>query len=124
MRVSNDPERRRIIEAFIRSKKVDIVCLLETKLKEMTGGLIRSLGVGRYLDWASISAIGASGGILVFWDSRVFRLIGKKESQYTISYCFRTFDENFQWVFTRVYGPTDGDSKELFWEELGAIRGL
>ena len=80
--------------------------------------------MGRYLDWASISAIGASGGILVLWDFRVFRLIGKEESQYTISYRFRTFDENFQWVFTGVYGPIDGDSRELFWEELGAIRGL
>ena len=63
---ANDPEKRRIIKAFIRSKKVDIVRLQETKLKEMTGGLIRSLGVGRNLDWASISAVGASGGIVVF----------------------------------------------------------
>ena len=97
-----------------------IVCLQETKLKEMTRGLIRSLGVGRYLD----CAVGASGGIVVFWDSRVFQLIEEEESRYTISCRFRTFDENFQWVFTGVYGPTDGGSGELFWEELGAIRGL
>ena len=65
-RGENDLEKRRIIKAFIRSKKVDIVSLQETKLKKMTGGLIRSLGVGRYLDWASISAVGALGGIVVF----------------------------------------------------------
>ena len=40
--------------------------LARNKLKEMTEGLIRSLGVGRYLDWASISAVGASGGIVVY----------------------------------------------------------
>ena len=68
--------------------------------------------------------VGASGGIVVFWDSRVFQLIEEEESRYTISCRFRTFDENFQWVFTGVYGPTDGGSRELFWEELGAIRGL
>ena len=90
----------------------------------MTRGLIRSLGVGRYLDWASISVVGALGGIVVLWDSRVFQLIGKEESQYTISCRFRTFDENFKWVFIRVYGPTDCGSRELFWEELGAVRGL
>ena len=71
--------------------------------------------VGRYLDWASINAVGALGGILVFWDSRVFQLIGKEESRYTI---------NFQWVFTGVYGSTDGGSREMLWEKLGAIKGL
>ena len=50
VRSANDPEKRRIIKTFIRSKKVDIVCLQETKLKEMIRGIIRSLGVGRYLD--------------------------------------------------------------------------
>ena len=95
VRGANDPEKRRIIKAFIRSKKVDIVCLQETKLKEMTEGLIRSLGVGSYLDCASISEVGASD-IVVFWDSRVFQLIGKEESQYTISCRFRTCNENNQ----------------------------
>ena len=47
-RGANDLEKRRIIKAFIRSKEVDIVSLQETKLKKMTGGLIRSLG------WADI----------------------------------------------------------------------
>ena len=47
VRGANDPERRRIIKAFITSKKVNFISLEETKLKEMTGGLIRSLGVGK-----------------------------------------------------------------------------
>ena len=43
-----------------------MVCLEETKIIEMTTGLVRSLGVGRHLDWSTINSRGATGGILVF----------------------------------------------------------
>ncbi|RVW33333.1 putative ribonuclease H protein [Vitis vinifera] len=32
--------------------------------------------------------------------------------------------DGFLWTFTGVYGPTIKRHRELFWEELGAIRGL
>ena len=59
-------------KSFYKIQKGGHCLLARKKLKEMIGELIKSLGVGRYLDWASISAVGASAGIVVFWDSRVF----------------------------------------------------
>ncbi|RVW92613.1 hypothetical protein CK203_039393 [Vitis vinifera] len=32
--------------------------------------------------------------------------------------------DGFSWIFSGVYGPTLKRYRELFWEELGAIRGL
>ena len=64
---------------------MDIVCLQETKLKGTSSELVRSLGVGGFIKWASVDALGASGGILIMWDSRVFQLLEKEESQYTLS---------------------------------------
>ena len=60
----NDVNKRKVIKAFIKMQRVDVVCLQETKFKEVSTGLIRSLGVGRFLDWTALRAEGASGGIL------------------------------------------------------------
>ena len=50
VRGGNDRDKRKIIKLVIKSQMVDEVCLQETKIKEMTTGLVRSLGVGRHLD--------------------------------------------------------------------------
>ena len=50
VRGGNDRNKRKIIKLVIKSQMVDEVCLQETKIKEMTNGLVRSLGVGRHLD--------------------------------------------------------------------------
>ncbi|RVW58237.1 LINE-1 reverse transcriptase-like [Vitis vinifera] len=47
----------------------------ETKIQDMSKGIIRSLGVGRYLDWGAVDSRGAVGGIVVFWDNRVLDLV-------------------------------------------------
>ena len=42
----NDRNKRSLIKALIRSQKVDLVCLQETKMSQMSLGVVRSLGVG------------------------------------------------------------------------------
>ena len=63
-----------MIKALI-TQKADLVCLQETKIKSMNIGIVRSLGVDRFLDWGAMDAEGAAGEILVFWDKRVLELI-------------------------------------------------
>ena len=46
VRGANDRSKRKVIKALIRSQKVDLVCLQETKIQEMSQGVIHSLGVG------------------------------------------------------------------------------
>ena len=50
LREANDRDKRKIIKSVIKSQIVDVVCLQETKIKEMTTGLVRNLGTGRHLD--------------------------------------------------------------------------
>ena len=42
----NDREKRKLIKDVIKTQQVDLVCLQETKLQEMTSAIVRSLGVG------------------------------------------------------------------------------
>ena len=52
------------------------------------------------------------------------QLVGVEESHYSLSCKFRFLDDNFTWIFMRVYGSTSKGERELLWEDLGAIRGL
>ena len=62
VRGANDAAKRKVINAFIKMQRGDVVCLQETKFKEVSSGLIKSLDVGRFLDWAALRAEGALGG--------------------------------------------------------------
>ena len=50
MRGANDINKRRIIKSVVRKQKVDLLCIQETKIKLMTEGVVKSLGVERFLD--------------------------------------------------------------------------
>ena len=51
--------------------------------------MVQSLGVGRFLEWGALDARGAAGGVVVFWDNRMFFFIGMEVGQFSISRCFR-----------------------------------
>ncbi|KAL6343112.1 hypothetical protein AAG906_018950 [Vitis piasezkii] len=44
----NDEEKRKLIKSVVRTQKVDLACLLETKVQEMKLQVVRSLGVGSW----------------------------------------------------------------------------
>ena len=52
------------------------MCLQKTKIQEMSLGVMRSLGVGRFLEWGAVNARGVAGGVVDFWDNRVLELVG------------------------------------------------
>ena len=62
VRGANDREKRKLIKDVIKTQKADLVCLQETKLQEMTSAIVRSLGVGRCLEWGALNSRGAVGG--------------------------------------------------------------
>ncbi|RVW39723.1 LINE-1 reverse transcriptase-like [Vitis vinifera] len=124
VRGANDKEKRRVIKDVIKSQKVDLVCIQETKIQEMSNGLVKSLGVGRCLEWGSLNSRGTAGGVLVFWDNRVLQLEEMEVGKFTVSCRFKSCEDGFCWCFTGVYGPTAKVEREDFWSELGAIKGL
>ena len=50
VRGANDSDKRKVIKSVRKSNKVDVVCLQKTKIKDMSTGIVRNLGVGRHID--------------------------------------------------------------------------
>ncbi|RVW95136.1 putative ribonuclease H protein [Vitis vinifera] len=92
------------------------------KFRKLLGFSIE--GVGRFLDWRTLEAAGAAGGVLICWDKRSLEMLEWEEGQFSISYKFRTVENGVVWVFTGVYGPFTKEDRECLWDEFGAIRGL
>ena len=124
VRGANDPDKRKVIKNFLRRYRADVVCLQETKIQEMSIELVRSLGVGRNLNWKVLNAEGSAGGILAFWDNSCINMVDSVVGSFSVSCLFRMTEDGFQWTFTGVYGPVENNDREAFWEELGSIKGL
>ena len=91
----NDVNKRKLIKALIRSQRVDLVCLQETKIQDIFFGVVRSLGVGRFLERGAVNARGVTRGVVVFWDNRVLEFVGMEVGQFSISCFFKNFDDGF-----------------------------
>ena len=124
VRGANNPNKRNVIRNFIRSQRVDLVCLQETKIQELTVAVVRSLGVGRLSEWRAVEAEGIAGGTLVFWDTRKMELVESEIGHFSVTCMFKNVEDGFWWAFTGVYGPVKRNKREMFWEEMGALKGL
>ena len=58
----NDKDKRKVVKAFLRLQKADLVCLQETKCKLMSDLVVKSLGFGRFVNWGSVHSSGQAGG--------------------------------------------------------------
>ena len=106
VRGANDRNKRMVLKSFIKTQKLDLVWIQETKIQDMSLGVVRSLGIGKFIEWGAVNARGASGGIVVFWDSKVLELVSMEVAVYSISCWFKNCDDGFVWFFTGVYDPT------------------
>ena len=120
----NDSDKRKVIKNLIRTNRADLVCLQETKVQDMNIDMVRSLGVGRFLNWTALNAEGSARGILLFWDKRSISMVDYMVGSFSVSCLFKMAEDKFQWVFKGVYGPVEKNIREIFWEELGSIKGL
>ena len=80
----------------------------------MDNSIVRSLGVGRFLDWGAVNAEGASGGIMVFWDKRSLELVDLEIGLFSVLHRFRNVGDGFLWTFFGVYGSVLSGLREDF----------
>ena len=121
---ANNSSKRKVIKVVIRSQRVDLFYLQETKIQAMSKGLVRSLGTSRFLDWGTLDAHGSVGGLLICWDKRTLEVLEMEMGNFSISYRLRNVEDGLVWVFTGVYEPFSKEDRDGMWEELGAIRGI
>ena len=124
VRGANNLDKRKIISNFVRSQRMDLVCIQETKIQDFSNACTCSFRAGRFHDWKALEAEGAAGGILLFWDKRKMNLVEAEICSFSITCLFKNVEDGFMWAFTGVYGPIERSKQEILWKELRSLKGL
>jgi exonuclease III len=117
----NDKSKRLHVRNLLKLWGANVICLQETKLDLVTRNLMRSLWGSHHVDWLYCGSDGASGGILVMWDTRVAEKIEDAVGNFLVSCKFRSILNQQKWLFTGVYGPQTNRDRLLMWEELAGL---
>ena len=117
----NDKDKCLRMRNLLRMWKADIICLQETKLAVINRRVIQSLWGNQHVDWISLGSNGAAGGILLMWDKRVVEKVDEAAGYYSLSCKFRNVLDQFEWIFTGVYGRNLDSERGLLWEELSGL---
>ncbi|KAK2985871.1 hypothetical protein RJ640_009941 [Escallonia rubra] len=96
--------------------------LSESKLNVVDSFIISSLWHGRDIQWDYNPAIGTAGGIILMWNASSLTVKDIHHGKYSISVCFSNNLDNFDWVFTGVYGPNDDELRKDLWLELLEVQ--
>ena len=74
---------------------MDLVCLQETKIQEISAADARSLGVGRLAEWKVVEAEVTAGNILVFWDKRKPEVMEVELGHFSVMCIFKNTEDGF-----------------------------
>ena len=102
----NDSDKRKVIKNLIRTNRVDLVCLQETKVQEMNIDMVRSLRVGHFLDWTAMNAEGSGGVSYCFGIKYVLAWWTPWLAVFQSHVCSK-------WLMMDFYGPLQGCMVQL-----------
>jgi exonuclease III len=103
----NAVEKWDAVRDKIEESSCSVVCLQETKREHFDVSYIRNFAPRRFDRFDFIPSVGASGGILVVWNSSVFIGDVIDKQRFGITLNFQSSYDNNTWKLTTVYGPCD-----------------
>jgi exonuclease III len=110
----NDKHKRLAVYNKIDESNCAIICLQETKCENFDHTFIKSLCPKRFDRFAFSLSIGASGGIIVLWNSVIFNGTVLKIHRSAIRIQFSSTSNNQPWQLVTVYGPCNGLERDTF----------
>jgi len=86
--------------------------------------MIKELWGERWVKCACLQASGTKEGIMMLWDSRLWRGEVLEIGSYILTCKFEAMLQDYKCHITGVYAPNCRFEREHVWEEIGAVRSL
>ncbi|RVX21543.1 hypothetical protein CK203_002039 [Vitis vinifera] len=115
--------KRRVVKDFLRLQNPDVVMFQETKREVCDRRFVGSVWSVRNKEWTILPACGASGGILIIWDSKKMRGEEVVIGSFSVSVKFLLDGSGPLWL-SAVYGPNNPSIRKEFWVELSDLLVL
>lgn len=89
-----------MVNLVLRKWNTDMVCLRETKMKEVDHSCVKQVGGTRLSEWVELGAQGSSGGVLIFWDKKRWNCLDDHQGQHSIAVSLEDINTGQQFGFT------------------------
>lgn len=110
----NNRARRSTVRDIVEQHRISIVCLQETKVEQLSSGMIIDI-TGIDYDYVYIPTAGVTGGVLIAWRRDLWASSPTIAGHHSISVCLTPLNgPRTPWWLTNVYSPTDDGEKDAF----------
>ena len=110
----NSQSRQRAVRNKVEESQCQIVCLQETKMEFFDLNTLRTCCPKRFDQFVFSPSVGASGGLLIVWDSRFFTGILLDVQPFGLAVRFTSSHNHSVWTLVNVYGPCDTMRRDAF----------
>jgi len=113
-------EKRREVRRLVGEKSPFILCLQETKLSVCDDFLCNSLwGVSNHA-FSYQPSVGASGGLLIAWDTKEVEVWTSGSQEHALFIHGRFISTNEEFYLFNIYAPCEPRAKQALWGSLSA----
>ena len=91
-----------------------IICIQETKRESFDSTYIKNFCPRNFNKFDFVPSVGASGGLLVAWNDRIFQGECLFKNNFSISIRFTSSQNNQSWILTNIYGPCETSQRAEF----------
>lgn len=107
-------DKRRIVKDIVQSSSMELLVLVESKLKSLPRTFLRQVCHFPLVDGICLHSKGAAGGIWVIWDSSKIEIINSWVKEFSVSVLGRMRNIEEAWLLSGVYGPCLSEWKPAF----------
>jgi exonuclease III len=118
-------EKRREVKRMVVEKSPYILCLQETKLPVCDYFLCNSLWGDSNYNYSFRPSVGASGGLLIIWDSTEVEVWSSGSQEHVLHIHGRLIRSNEEFYMFNIYAPCEPRAKQELWVSVTArLEGL
>lgn len=99
----------------MKKNKINLLLLQETKIFDNINRIITEIWGLQSCGWEWVPSVGASGGLISFWDEKVLQVVDVIKSQRILAVKFISLSDSFIWAAGKVNGLNDEGCKGAFW---------
>jgi exonuclease III len=122
----NAPVKRSALREMASTVHATVVCIQETKLRQIDNRLIYEMLGPDFIDnfsfLPSFGQSGTRGGILIVVSASHFKLIASRRTCYTLTIVIQMLNDGTEWALIGVYDPHLETDKLIFMEELKSLK--
>lgn len=110
--------KKKEVQQIVKNQKLDLLCLQETKMENVSRCDGGALWDGDYFDWVWQQSQGAAGSLFIMWRTTIFTLQQSFQGDGFIGVRGLWGINRIEITLVNVYAPCDSGRKAQLWHNI------